>query len=188
MPDVYDSEIPFEDIRLKTNRFCFTGGMNNRNWKLVAQIAKELKNLKFICVALKADFESQVNDIPSNLKVYYNIPSEQYYDLMRNSYLVLLPLLDNRVAGFINIIRAAQYGVPCMTTKTLSTEQYYTEDLDLLMPNDQMSVWVGNIKKWYQYGDDEYMKNTKYFYDYIESNFSPQNAARKIMKLIKEFD
>ena len=70
----------------KKNRYCFSGGMNNRDWGLLIDLAKEMPNIKFVCVALRSDWESKVSDdIPSNIEVHFDTNSDQYYQLMRES-------------------------------------------------------------------------------------------------------
>lgn len=181
VPDVYDSSIPFSVIESKEQKYCFTGGMNNRNWKMLMEMAKTLEDIQFVCVTLKDDFTRQVTDIPENVKVYYDTPASQYYELMKNAYLILLPLLDDRVAGLINILRAAQYGVPCMITYTYATAQYYGKSSEKLLMTDNLSEWIENIRAWYLYDVDTYRIETEKFCDFIKCEFSPEQAAKRIV-------
>lgn len=187
IPDVYDSNEFFEKPEVHERKYCFTGGMNNRNWKIVVELADFFMNVEFICVALKDDFERQVETIPSNMHVFFDIPAEQYYELMRGAYLVLLPLRDNRVSGLINIIKSAQYGVPCMSSSTPATKQYYCDETEKLLVQNDFENWKEQVSVWLSYSEKEYCEKTEKFCSYIEHEFSPCNAAKKIKKLMDDY-
>lgn len=187
IPDVYNDTISFTKPKVLKEKYCFTGGMNNRNWKLILNLAKNHRMLKFVCVALKNDFEKQIHEeIPDNMDVYFDVPSNKYYDLMKNAYIVLLPLMDNRVAGLININRAAQYGVPCMITKTAATEQYYNADTNHLLVTGQVDEWGVKLDNWLKFSEEQYIEATEEFCDVIKVKFSPERAAKQIYDAIRK--
>lgn len=185
IPDVYDTHIPFQQPKNYnlSERYCFTGGMNNRNWKLIIELAQEFSNINFVCVALKSDFDRQVEKLPQNVKTYFDVKPERYYYLLENAYLVLLPLLDDRVAGLINITRAAQAGVPCLITRTAATKQYYSKYTNELLVGKE-SEWKEKLQRWYSYEKEEYESRTSDFSQYIRETFSPHRAAEKIMSAV----
>lgn len=184
VPDVFDDSIPFASTITKKDNYCFTGGFNNRDWNYVASLAKLLPDIVFICVGNENDFTSSVPDVPSNVLPYFSIESEQYFNFMKNARLVLLPLKDNRVAGLINIIRAAQYGTLCCSTKTPVTSLYYSENAHnyFLDPYPQNSVTM--IRSIFNYEELEYHSKAAEFQEYIKNNFSPQTAANSIFQII----
>jgi hypothetical protein len=185
IPDVFDDVTPFEKINVKDQKYCFSGGMNNRDWKLIYRLAEQNPNIQFVCVALKEDFENQISNIPSNMKVFYNTSAEEYYTLMKNSSIVLLPLRDRRVAGLINIIKSAQYGVPCLVSRTPATEQYYGDKSKNLLINNE-SQWDARLKKILFSEEEEYIELTSEFAEYIKENFSSSKAAYNIYQIINE--
>lgn len=180
--DVYDECAQFESISKKDDYF-FTGGMNNRDWSLVAELAECNPSKKFICVALKKDFEEFVSVVPKNMTVYYNIPTKEYYKLMKNASLVIMPLLDDRVAGLINILKSASFGVACMVTKTAATEQYYSNDSKKLLIENR-NDWFASLQNWIDYSENEKREATKNFQLNIKKNFAPSRAAEKIVDII----
>ncbi len=189
IPDVYNASEPFNYcFQDKTHRYCFTGGMNNRNWKIIVELAKRISDCKFVCVGLRDDFEKQTEgmELPSNLEVLFDIPAKDYYSLMNNAYLVLLPLLTTKVSGLINIAKSAVGGVPCIITSTPATRQYYSpECMDMLIDGD-LNAWTEEVKSWLSLDQDTYRKKTVTFMKYIEENYSPQKAAKEIIKIIIE--
>ena len=183
IPDVYDSGTTFVK-REKKDDYCFTGGYNNRNWNVIKELAFKHPSISFVCVANKNDFESVVKeDIPSNMKVLFDIEAAHYYDLMRDAYIVLLPLRDKRVAGLINIVKSASFGVPCMITKTVSTAQYYASGSTLLVDEKVNQSWSGAFEKILKMNECDYQKMCSEYANFVKNNFAPQNAAKKIYEI-----
>lgn len=187
IPDVYDSDQEFSSPITKKNKYCFTGGMNNRNWKLLADAALKLPEIEFVCIALKDDFLSKVSSIPKNMVVMYEVPTDKYYKIMKDAYIVLLPLIEERVSGLINILKAAQQGVPCLVSNMRATSQYY-ESVEGFVIDNECDSWVRIIKLWYSYSDEIYLNETKMFCDYIKAKFSPHEAAKHILSVINHID
>lgn len=184
VPDVYNTSIEFHTPKFLDEKYCFTGGANNRDWELLMRVAEKLPEIKFVCVALKDDFEKKVANKPKNVIVYYNVQEEQYYNLMKKSYLILLPLKDNSVSGLINIIRAAQYGIPCLTKKTKFTEPYYSEkNMDLLL-DDTITTWINKVSDMFNSSETEYVEKTIQFQLHIKEEFSPDKVVKAIIQII----
>ncbi|PWJ34851.1 hypothetical protein IE02_2388 [Fibrobacter succinogenes subsp. elongatus] len=181
IPDVYDNDTVFHKREL-WEKYCFTGGFNNRDWNVVRNLALHFSAINFICVAHKEDFEKNIEDksLPSNMIVHYDIAPEKYYELMRQAFVVLLPFRDKRVAGLINILKSASYGIPCMITKTASTEQYYEPNSPLLIGNGNWQIWKDSLKDLLEMEKESYEKLCADFSGYIQENFSPQIAAKRI--------
>jgi len=185
MPDVFDDSVPFITPTTKRNdRYCFSGGYGNRDWRLLMNVASLSKSMKFVCVAKKDDFQSKVEIIPDNVEIYYNIEQSEYYNLMQGSSLVLLPLVGNTISGLVNIIRAAQLGIICSVSRTIATEQYYAEENnDLLIESNEQS-WADVINKIMTLTDKEYIDKAISYQQYIKQQFSPQNAVSILVKTI----
>lgn len=185
IPDVYGDAENFYDYSFKDKRYCFTGGMNNRDWSLIANLAERNPNIEFVCVALENDFKKQVESIPQNMTVYYSLPSEEYYSLMKGAYLVLLPLKSKIVAGLINITKSAFFCVPCCITKTSSAEIYFSDERFLI--EDGLENWERAVNSFYTMGEDEYKRTAVQYQKYIKDNFSPQSAIDKLTKIIDKY-
>lgn len=185
IPDVYDSNIPFiGKAHKECDRYCFTGGIANRDWHLVMELANKMPDIKFVCAALKSDFSKKVETIPTNVLVYYDLSSDVYYSLMKKSYIILLPLIDSRASGLINILRAAQYRIPCAITRTEATQQYYSSKTKFLLLDYDIEHWALVIRKIYDMGLSEYDGVAEDFQNYIRTEFSPAKAAAKIAQII----
>lgn len=147
IPDTYNSDRPFQSPKYPEKKYFFTGGMANRNWNLILNLAKINPYINFICVALKSDWDKKVQcPIAENTQVFFHLPTKEYYDLMKNSFAILLPLCNDNVAGLINITMSAQLGVPCIISKTSSTSLYYSKETNYFLIDDSIENWNKIIK------------------------------------------
>lgn len=186
IPDTYDTNIEFRAPYRRESRYCFTGGENNRDWKLVMEVAECLPKVQFVCVAYKDDFMRQVDNIPSNVRVYFSLSASKYYEIMQNSNLVLLPLRSDKVAGLINITHAAQYGQLCAVTKTPATELYYSNENQMYLMKKDAKKWVQIISTVMGLSEQEYCAEARSFQDFIKHKFNPQKIVGKIDNVIRE--
>lgn len=189
IPDVYDDNIAFQTREFDTiDKYCFTGGFNNRDWTFVNTLARLMPHVKFICVGDEQVFNNMVEQKEDNVITYFSIDANKYYDLMKKSHLVFLPLIDDRVAGLINIIRAAQYGVLCAISDTKSTNQYLgNQDKDMLIHGDLQETKL-MIDRIFSLSQDEYQSKLSRFQKHIQDVFSPQSATDKVYKVVTDFN
>lgn len=182
LPDIYDSYDSFIVPKYKVDsRYCFTGGMNNRDWDTLIKIAEKLPNIKFICVALKKDWSIPQELLPSNITLYHDLPAREYYDLLKNAYLTIFPLKENKVSGLINIIKSFQYGVIALITKIPSTERYYPKEENLLLKFQDVNGIVEKIEEIYSFSKEEYERKAKCLQNYLINNFSPQKVVQDLI-------
>ncbi|MXP74793.1 hypothetical protein GN277_05180 [Lachnospiraceae bacterium WCA-9-b2] len=187
IPDIYDTTVDFVEPCYKKNggRYIFTGGMANRDWGLVMQIAIRFPTLSFVCCALEHDFKSKVDDVPENVKVYYSISPDEYYLLMAGAYLVLMPLITYRVSGLINITRSAQSGVPCLVSRYDFTQMYYPEELgSWVVDGSDVEKWGQEVERALEYAQERYISNVKMFQNHIIRHFGPKVAFETLEKMI----
>ena len=181
IPDVYDEQEEFVESVFKSQKYCFTGGMNNRDWKFLNSVAMKMKNVTFVAVANKKDYEANVESTEPNVEVYYDISPEEYYSLMKNASIILLPLRDEKVAGLINILKSAQLGIPCIVTETDATSQYYS-NRDLLI-DKEVDKWCACIARLLS-DEKYYLETTVQFQNNIKVEFSPYRAAKSVINMI----
>ena len=187
IPDIYDTTVEFEKPQYKENggRYVFTGGMANRDWKLVMQVAERFPSLSFVCCALEHDFKAKVDEIPINVQVYYSVLPDEYYRLMTGAYLVLMPLIACRVSGLINITRSAQSGVPCLVSRYEFTQMYFPDELlEWLIEDSNVDTWVHAVEKALELGREYYSSKVRSFQNHIISCFGPEVAFRTLDKMI----
>lgn len=188
IPDIYDTTVDFVEPCYKEEggRYIFTGGMANRDWGLVMQIASRFPTIPFVCCALEYDFKAKVDDVPENVKVHYSVSPDEYYRLMAGAYLVLMPLVTYRVSGLINITRAAQSGVPCLVSRYDFTDMYYPKELSSwLVDGSDVEDWLNEVKNVMEYRQEQYISCVKIFQDHMITHFGPEVAFETLEKMIR---
>lgn len=188
-PDVYDSAEPFvnpEERNLVNDKYFFIGGMSNRDWKLVADIAAMMPYQRFVCCALQNEFERQVQIPPKNLEIFYNLPPEEYYCKMSNSYCVLLPLRNDSVAGLITILKSLQLGVLCCVSNTPVTKQYFSENNQEYLIDREVDLWVEQIKRIVEMTKEDYDFTVKSMQAFIQRHYSPESALARLERIIMD--
>ncbi len=64
-------------------------------------------------------------DIPTNVKVFYDIDYGKYLEMMQKSKLVVIPLVSHiRSLGMVVMLEAMAYGKPVVTTRGISNVEY----------------------------------------------------------------
>lgn len=187
--DIFDDNEEFIKPTINNkDRYCFTGGMNNRDWQTLLEVARINPHLKFKVVALKKDWNYL--NIPSNVQIYFDISVNEYYSLVKDSYIVVLPLKENKASGLINIIKSIQYGKLCITTDLLFTQSYYPDTLkNLLCPIGDVEAISKMISYIYNYSNETYCNKVNELQKHLLNNFSPSNGINIIENIInKKFD
>ena len=187
LPDVYDDNEKFSlPIYKKEKKYCFSGGLNNRDWGTLIKVATNLSNIDFVIVTDKEDIKSIT--IPKNVKHYTNLQKKEYYSLMKNSYLTICPLKENRVSGLINILKSLQYGIPCITTNLEVTASYFSKnysDIILFEKNNDEKLKEKIAYLWNLNADD-YLKISQNMQEHIKKKFNPTNNVEKLINELKK--
>ena len=189
IPDVPANDYLFDEFREKKDKYCFTGGINNRDWNLVLNVAKNNENIKFQCVALEKYYKENVDSSLSlkNVNVYFNLEASKYYSLLKNAYIMVLPLKDNRVAGLINVIKAIEAVVLPLSSKNEAIEQYYPEHLRSVLQFEIGNVdeLCKKIEVLYNISNEKYEKYIIELREYLRNNFNADVAIDCILNNIK---
>lgn len=182
IPDVYESNTEYRKPSFDKEQYCFTGGINNRNWAFIIKFAAQHKKMKFVCVALKDDFEKSVGaykDIPDNVKVLYNISTDKYYEMLSKAYLMILPLKEDRVSGLINVIRSIHYGVIPVTANIDGVSQYYPkEEKKLLYSLNDYTSFSNTVENAVHMKEQEYSDTIRSLQHHLKDNFSSEYASK----------
>lgn len=185
--DVYNDRIPFR-LHWTPNqiKYCFTGGVNNRDWKLLIQLAGKLPYINFKCIAQKNDWEKEVQGtVPENMEVFFDVPKKKYYEMLEGSYFVILPLKEERPSGLIHLLRAIQDGILVTASRYDFTEIYFEENnCEYLIKNNCLSDFEKIIDKVWRMDQDEYENTARRNQEYIKGNFSPEVIGKQIYKII----
>nr|WP_319267521.1 glycosyltransferase [uncultured Draconibacterium sp.] len=175
--------IPFKP----TSSYVFVGGEAQRDWETLFKACEANLNIKFICVARKKYFDSTLT-IPSNVKLLFDVPHEHFYELMKESTIVTIPLKSQLPAGLIILLKAAVMNKPIVATHTPSTTNYIKDSTSgfLFKQGDynELSIKISilyNDKKLQSYFASNLLLA-------ITENHSHQQYAGRLIEIIRQID
>lgn len=182
---------PFQekDIReFKYQRsYIFVGGEAQRDWDTLFQAAQHLPEIKFVCVARKKYFKSNLF-IPSNVTLLFDLDSKSFYEYMDNSSIVVIPLKSELPAGLIILLKAASMRKPIIATATPAISNYIiNEESGLLFKKGNVLELVEAINKLYfDKKKQEYVSNK--LLDNVMFYHSPSKYTERLIEIITELE
>lgn len=170
------------------SKYCFMGGRANRDWKLFLEAARLRSNYCFVGVAAASDFDKNTK-IPQNVIMMYDISAEEYYEWMRNAYIGVFPLNENKVSGLINILKGTMEGIPVLVTRLDVTAMYYPDEYkNLLFEIGNVESVCQCIDRMYSLNEYDYIKTVTDIQKFVNNQFSPTMAINKIVGMIHELE
>ena len=181
--DVYSNRYEKCNYR-EYDDYVFTGGEAFRDWANFVKCAENLPEIQFIGVARYMNFPHR-DKLPKNLKMYYDIPEDEFYSFVKKCRIVFLPLTSQAPCGLIVIIRAALLAKPVIITETPSTKNYISNEYSgILIKMHDLNKMENSIKKLY-YSEDLrklYAENLKKF---VVRNYSSERNVKIIEEIIQ---
>ena len=135
------------------NGTVFCGGEAMRDWKTLFKSAQLLPNVKFVAIARKIYFDNTLK-VPENVTLYFDKTYDFFYDRLKESSIVAMPLSTTAPAGLIVMIRSAMLSKPIIVTSTSSTRNYIEHNFNGILIGvgeeqklaDQISLLLSDIK------------------------------------------
>lgn len=154
-----------EQIEPKEGDYVFTGGYTNRDYPLLAKVARQMPEVKFVFVKSKLNADV---DFPDNVKVYCDIDFPEFAELMKGSKVVVVPLKDDvGASGQMLTMQAMRCGKPIVYCDVTSISYYFDQtsgypykigDLDSLT-TQLRNAMVGTIA---DAGQNAYKRSLEY--------------------------
>lgn len=145
--DSIDSYDVYKSDYQKGNNYIFFGGTAGRDYEMILEVARRLEEIDFIFVVRKKYFYIS-KDIPKNVKIFFDLPAEEFYDLMRYSNLILLPIKVDTPAGIIVLLIAGFMSKLVIASNTITINEYITHNYNgILINNSERDLWINTIKK-----------------------------------------
>lgn len=119
------------DPQRGTDRYFFSGGSSNRDYRTLVQAFDGLEERLII-----ACYPSDVKGlrIPANVEIRHNVYAEDFTRLMERSYAVILPLLKTEVSsGQLVLLDAMRVGKAIVVTKGGCTRDYLPPDVGIIV-------------------------------------------------------
>jgi glycosyltransferase involved in cell wall biosynthesis len=112
----------------ETGDYVFTGGDAFRDWQGFIRCAEDLPAIQFVGVARYKYFPVK-KELPPNLKMYFDIPSAEFYELLKKSKVIFLPLNSLAPCGLIVMMKAGLLSKPVIITETPATKNYIQNNI-----------------------------------------------------------
>ena len=110
---------------------CAVGG-EGRDYETLIAASRELPDIPLVIVARPRNVEGLA--LPEHVSPYTNLPTAQFWNVVKHSRFVVIPLLDDKTnCGHISIVGSMQLGKPLVTTRSAGTEDYIHPDRDALV-------------------------------------------------------
>jgi glycosyltransferase involved in cell wall biosynthesis len=183
LPDYYNS-IEYEEKEFEeSGGYVFSGGESSRDWHTLFKSAQMLPNIKFIIVARKKYFPSNLK-IPLNVDVRFDIARHEFHELLANCTINVLAIKEDVPAGLIVLIRGALLCKPAIATSTSSINNYVIHETtglscEIFNAEDltkQINLLYNDISLQKQYA--EALK------EHVMKNYSDSAYVRKVAKII----
>ena len=148
-------------------------------------VAKETPDIKYIIVTGKDDIKNKKMEY--NIQYYQELPVKEYYKLMKNAFITICPLKENKVSGLINLIKSIQYGVPCIATDLDVTSIYYPDEMKkvLLYSRNDKENLKNIILECCSFSEEQYVIITRRLQKQLKDNFSPEQNVEKLIQELK---
>ena len=130
--------------------YAFVGGDAARDWETAIAAARACPTVSFLFVARSRSWRNV--DLPPNVELRFDLPLGDFFEAMRRSRLVLVPLSNDVVtAGIIVVTHGAIMDSLVIATRTPATELYYPPECsDLLMPMGDTRSFANCIRKYWE--------------------------------------
>lgn len=107
---------------------CAVGG-EGRDYKTLIEVASTMPEIKFIIVARPKNLKNLKT--PSNVKLLYNIPIDEVFNLIKHSKFAIVPLLHSEVpCGHITMVYTMHLGKAQIVTNSEGVRDYIKDDFN----------------------------------------------------------
>ena len=163
--------------------YVFCGGEAKRDWNTMLRASEACPELKFVFIARKKYLDPKLK-LPENVTMIYDVEENEFYNYLKMSSLVALPLQTKLPAGLIVLLKCAMYHKPVIITRTPSTENYVEDNKSgfLIELNDYQTLALKIKSLFYNPGLQESFSNE--LYNRVIKFHSPESRALNLLSII----
>lgn len=112
---------------IEAGQYICALGSQGRDYATLINAMKKLPHIKLVMVA-SADSLNGL-DVPSNVKVYSNVPLTTAHNILAHSVFMVLPLRDDKVpCGHVTIVSAMFFKKAVLVTNSLGVHDYIRDN------------------------------------------------------------
>jgi len=156
-----------------------------RDWETLFKACEEIPQIKFVCIARKKYFNQSLK-IPGNVELHFDTDHDTFFNFMRNSSIVLIPLKSQLPTGLIVLLESALMQKPVIATNTPSIANYIENGKRGLLIEqgnpkdilDKINILYNNI---------ELQKSvTTNLLSYVLTNHSHESYSKILLEIIEK--
>ena len=161
--------------------YVFCGGRNGRDWAFLFELARSMSNVEFHAAMDQKSYEYYPK-VPTNVKTYIDISSDEFLSEMGGSRLVVLPLNTDAPAGLLVMFQAAALGKAVISTNTPVTKEYLSCGRGLLCNND-INEWKTALND-YLINEDKRKKSSIEFKSFLDNYCSESYYRNQLFGIL----
>lgn len=168
---------------------CFTGGYANRDYETYFYIASHFPDKNFLCV-VGSNFDDKQYIIPSNVTMLKNVNEIEFHELMQQSKIICIPLIEDLASGLVVLKDAIGYQRLVIASETESVSNYIPKEIEnglLLVPLGNKKLFIEKMKVLFNISLVEEKTIIKELLLHNEQ-YSPDNQANKIVNILKDME
>jgi len=163
------------------NSYVLSAGRTGRDFHTLIEAARNLPGIKFVIISDQQGAAGLA--LPKNVRLFINLPREDYLRLLKECSLVVVPLKRLiKSTGQVVILEAMAYGKPVIATDVVGTRDYIHSGFNgiLVPPNDPILL----AKAIRRLEDSIYLqeKLSQNALDFVRENCSFDAYVRKIIE------
>ena len=108
--------------------YCFSGGASGRDWKTLIKAAELCPDISFRIIAGSGSWDNSLT-LPANVECSFDVTEEAFTEALKNSRMVVLPLVSEVTSGLLVLFQAINCGKPFIASNTDAVKYYVPEQL-----------------------------------------------------------
>lgn len=169
-----------------TDGYIFAAGRMERDFITLLQALQQTE-LKAVIVADASQKETLEPLKSDNVKIFYNIPKQQYLDLLERARMVVVPLYKGAASrGQVVILEAMKYGKPVICSHVAGTVDYIEDGKTGLLVEAENTSQMRSVLERY-YDDTEALQRLgRTAFETQRSQFSEDVFYRNYLETIHQ--
>jgi hypothetical protein len=181
--ECWDPKYKTSSATPRDGEFVFSGGEANRDWNTLLSVASACPEIPFKIAARRITWSPQ-RDVPANVDVVFDTDVAEFYAMVANSRLILLPLFSQATAGLLVLTRAILMGKLAIVTDTPATVAFYPSHCrDLLVPEADAELMTSRLKYYWANHECQIQKAME-VQNHVLQNLSPSAYANQVSELV----
>ena len=163
--------------------YVFVGGIAARDWPTALAAAESLQHVSFVFVTPSGDDLGR-ESVPANVRLYQDITSERFWELLSDARIVLTPLREARAAGLSVLLMTAIIGRMSIATSTPATRNLIPGTChETLVPGGDHEALAASIARYWESSESR-CRLASQVQEFVLSQRCPEFYASRLTEII----